>query len=127
MTKKTKESQIDFRKIKKRELYTKERNDIVKKVDTILNINEKNRLICLNDVTDEQKENIIELVTDIRKFFCAGRWSFFKQKDEYELDTYLSLIRSLYKDEGYDIESISSMKPRDGKKVTVTVINIYKK
>jgi len=111
---------------KKKELFVTERNDIIKKIDDLLGLTERNRLICANDILDDTKKKIIELIPDIKKFYTYSGWKCFRAGANDYLENCLYLIRAIYKDDGYSIETISMQKNRDGKKVTVSILKIYK-
>ncbi len=111
---------------KKKELFVAERDNIIKKMDELLGLTEKNRLICANDISDDTKKKIIELIPDIKKFYTYSNWKCFRDSINDYIENCVYLIRAIYKDDGYSIETISMLKNRNGNKVTVSVLKIYK-
>ena len=87
----------------RKKIYIKERQDIINKVFEILNINESNNILYLRDLdaNEEMQKQILELETDIRKYFVSGAWACFgcpniKRK-------VLSIIKYLMKTMNYNI------------------------
>ena len=87
----------------KTELYTDERQIILNKIFEILNINDSNNTFFLKDLdNDEKKQNqILELESDIRKFFVCGNWACFTNHNIKRKA--LSIIKNLINDMNYNI------------------------
>jgi hypothetical protein len=111
---------------KKKDTFVNERKNIIQQLDDMLNMTEKNRLLCTNDISNKTKNKIINMIPEIKKFFCVTRWTFFKSGEDETISNCLSLIKSIYKDEGYDIETISTTKTKNDVRITYTVLKIYK-
>jgi len=64
----------------KKELFKKEQEEILNKINTILGINKDNNTIYLYDIENDEtkKEQILALSEDVQKYFKAGDWGFFK-------------------------------------------------
>ncbi len=95
---------LDVHKSKrtKKELYKNEREDIIKTLNDMFNINSKNNIICPDNFTDEQKGQIDELSKDVKLYFKCGSWAYYNGEIK---NTHMSLIKSIYKDMGYDVIS----------------------
>jgi len=94
--------------ISKRDKYPNERQNVLSGLYNILGITETNKIFYLDDLEkDINKQNqIIELVPDIKKYFAYGMWSYFA-KPQLTEKRYLSLAKSLIKDMGHKIYSIT--------------------
>lgn len=106
----------DSKKTKK-DLYSTERLDVLNKLNKIININDDNKIInpynLDNDI--EIQNQIFSLIPDIKKFFKYGAFPYFCRK-EYNNRQYLSLIKSIYKDMGFNIVSTQKSILIDGVK-----------
>jgi len=89
----------------KTELYTNERQIILDKLFEILNINEENNTFFLGDLdNNETKQNqILELESDIRKYFVCGNWACFTNHTIKR--KVLSIIKNLINAMNYNIIS----------------------
>ena len=87
----------------KKEKYQKEQEEIVKRLNDILGLNEKNNKFILEDFrTDiEKQKQIIRLEEDVKKYFPYSNWGYFKKLVDNES---LSLIRSIYRFCDYDFQ-----------------------
>jgi hypothetical protein len=104
--------------ITKKELYPKERSDLLNKLNNILGITDDNNIIYIYDIDssiDKQKQ-INDLVGDIKKYFKCGTWSYFAKVGKGKRQ-YLSLIKSIYKDMGYNIYNSQKVYTRDNKSI----------
>ena len=85
---------------KKINKYTIERNDILHKLFNILEISDTNKTFSLKKLDeDETKQKlIIDLESDIKKYFLYSRWTYFSNKNREFKRSYLSLIKAIMKD-----------------------------
>jgi hypothetical protein len=85
---------------KKIELYNEERQEVIRKLFEILELNNNNNkffiLHKIDSDTDKQ-EKILALETDIKKYFKCSRWVCFDSRREYNRK-WLSFIKYLFKD-----------------------------
>ena len=97
----------------KKEKYQKEQEEIVKRLNTILGLNEKNNKFILEDLKNDQEKQkqILELEEDVKKCFAYNRWAYFKVGIKNEA---ISLMRSIYKSSGYDVNY--KQKQKNGEK-----------
>jgi hypothetical protein len=99
---------------KKVEQYSEERENIIKKIFSILGINEENNMFSLHKLDhdiDKQSE-IIALEDEIKKYFLCGEWSCFKKKDIIKR-RWLSIIKYVIKNTGYRIISSNIVSKSD--------------
>ncbi len=99
----SKKPKITKNRSTKKDLYKKEQEDILNKINTILGISKDNNTIYLYDIEndDDKKNQILALSDDIQKYFKAGNWSFYR--DEECKGNHVLLCKSIYKDMGYQI------------------------
>jgi len=85
----------------KKDLYKKEQENILNKINNILGINKDNNIVYLYDIenSDEKTKQILDLSEDVKKYFKAGDWGFFKT--EACKNNPVLLCKSVYKDMGY--------------------------
>jgi len=86
----------------KKDLYTNERNNIIKLLSIILEMTPENMSFYLYHIENdlEKQKQIIALEPQIKKYFKCGTWSYFAKNTK---KGYLSLIRSIFKDMGFSI------------------------
>ena len=94
------------KKLTKQQLYPKERLELLDRLNQILGINASNNIIYTHQVNTNQdiQKQILELETDVKKYFKCSRWAFFSQAFNPPV-RYMSLIKSVYKDMGYKLIS----------------------
>lgn len=80
--------------------YTEERKNLLNKLLEILGIDKTNNMLSLKKLDDDvDKQNrIMELETDIKKYFLCSRWTYFSNKKREFKRVYLSLIKAIMKD-----------------------------
>lgn len=82
----TKSSNTTYKKPTKKELYQKERHEVLTKLNQIVGINEANNIIYLYDIDnslDKQKQ-ISDLSDDVKKYFKCGTWAYFAKTGKGE-------------------------------------------
>ena len=110
------------RRIKKSELYAEERNKIIEKMNTILDIKNDKGFFYIDDISEEKRQEIIDLGNDVKKYFSFGTMNFFKNPDmDYR---YVSLIKSVYKELGYNVNQAKSTNAVKNPKVVVCISKI---
>ena len=85
----------------KKYIYKKEREELLEKMLNILSINETNKIFhCYEIEQSGKKEEIINLIDDIKRYFRASSWLSLKDtSDNVEKNNrYISIIRSVLKD-----------------------------
>jgi hypothetical protein len=86
---------------KKSELFMKERNEILNKLNEILGITETNKKFFMWDVDNnkDMQKRIMEMKDDVSKYFGSKNTALYT-KDTQERD-YFILLRLIYKEMGY--------------------------
>jgi hypothetical protein len=88
-------------RIKLSEKYKNEREDICKKIISILELKEDNFfLLCELDEDIEKQNKILELKEEIKKYFACSTISSFKPNFECKRP-YLNIIRSILRKQNY--------------------------
>jgi hypothetical protein len=79
--------------------YTDERKIILEKIFDILEINNTNNKFSLKELDEniEKQNQIIELESEIKKFFICSKWTYFSHKNRICKRNYLSLIKAIFK------------------------------
>lgn len=104
----------------KKDLYKKEQEEILNKINTILGISKDNNTIYLYDIENDEskKEQILALSDDVRKYFKTSNWAFYK--DEECKGNHVLLCKSIYKDMGYQIIGKAVDITRNNEKIRTT-------
>jgi hypothetical protein len=99
------------------EKYTNERQEVLNKLLNILEINEKNKILTLKslDENEEKQQQILALVEDIKKFFNYSRWTFFNNKSRECKRDYLSLTKAIMKEMNVKMKSSTMLTKIDDK------------
>jgi hypothetical protein len=94
-----KEPKISGRPTKK-SIFAKQRQNILNRLNVILNFNIDNGIICVDNLLEEKATQLDELIEDVKLYFICSNWQFFIKIEDR---LYLSLIKNIYKDMGFDI------------------------
>lgn len=110
----------------KKDLYKKEQEVILNKINIILNINKDNNTIYLCDIENDQnkKKLIFDLLDEIKKVFKTGSWGFFKK--EICKENHFLLCKTIYKEMGYQIITKPIDITRNNEKIRTTKYTIGK-
>lgn len=110
----------------KKDLYKKEQEEILNKINTILGIDKDNNIIYLYDIENDltKKKLIFDLLDDIKKVFKIGSWGFFKK--EICQENHFLLCKTIYKEMGYQIISKPLDIVRNNEKIRTTKYTIGK-
>jgi hypothetical protein len=86
----------------KSELYVKERKQILDKMLEILEITDTNKMFYLCDLDEnpDKQKAILDLKTEIPKFFSCSTWACYKNNENAPKikREYIALVRSVLKD-----------------------------
>ncbi len=95
--------QILNKTIKKNIKYYDDQLRVLDKLNNILNVTSTNNTFIMYELENniEKQKNILDLETDIKKYFSYSTWSYFNAKNKKK--NYMSLIRSIYKNMGFDL------------------------
>lgn len=105
-------------------IFRKEREAFIIKIKNMLNLQEDNTFFYMDDIDKNKEAEILELVVDVKKYFLYSGWSFFK-KTETEKN-YISLLKNIFKDMGYNVMKRKIPILENGKKITKTKVYINK-
>ena len=110
---------------KKVEQFDNERKLVLEKMFQILGINDQNNMFSLHKIDGDQEKQlaIIGLEYDIKKYFICGEWTCFKKRDTCKR-RWLSMIKYVVKDMGYDFESMQLKSNSNGLKYVDTMYGI---
>lgn len=87
--------------------YSSQREELCNKIIKILQLNDENTfLLCDLDRDIEKQEKILALKDEIKSIFACSTISTFKPNFQCKRP-YLNIIRSILRQQGYDVESIS--------------------
>ncbi len=104
----------------KKELFKEEQIEILNKINNILGITKDNNILYLYDIENDEKKKkeILNLSDDIKKYFKAGNWSFYR--DEICYNNHVLLCKCIYKEMGYKILSKQRDIIRNNNKIKTT-------
>jgi hypothetical protein len=109
----------------KSELYKKEQEEIVDKIITILDLENKNNYTLYElDNNEEIQKKIMELIPEIRKWFSFNNMKAVGEPSKRKRP-WLCIIKQLLK-EKYDIESKDFQFTKDGKYIRTHSYNFTK-
>jgi len=93
---------------KKIEKFENERKIIINKLFEIIGIDQNNNLLSLHKMDNdlEKQQKIIDLESDIKKYFISSRWTCFNKPKNCKR-IWLSILKNTLKDMGYEIISSS--------------------
>jgi hypothetical protein len=112
---------IQFKRPNKSYVYEKNRKDILNKLNAIVGIDTTHDYFLLESIDDAKKEEIIDLAEDVKKYFATSKWMYFRYPDKPK--AFLSLLKYIYKDMGYDIVMHATMSTKN--KVSHREVRVY--
>jgi hypothetical protein len=107
--------------------FANERKEIVNKIFNILEITPTNKIILSKKLDEniEKHNKIINLETEIQKYFICSKWNYFNNKKRDFKRKYLSLIKSVMKEMGINFYSSLVSKKGDDNKFKRETIYIF--
>ena len=110
----------------KKDLFKKEQEEILNKINTILGISKDNNTIYLYDIENDEnkKAQILALSDDVQKYFKYSKWGFYS-KEECK-GNHVLLCKSIYKNMGYQIISKNAYIKRNDNKINTKEYTIGK-
>jgi hypothetical protein len=86
-----------------KDIYLNERLQVVDKLNIILELdaNKDNFILFELENNEDKQKQIYGLENDIKNYFKYSTWGYFNAK--YKKKGYMSLLRSIYKNMGYNI------------------------
>lgn len=109
--------------LKKSFIFRDERSKIIKIFDDLLHLTEYNRFVLISDISEQTQKKIIELSSDVRKFFRCSGWKYFKDDSNHH---YLDLVKSVYRSENYTIDTYTLKKKINDKLISYSALRISK-
>jgi hypothetical protein len=94
-------------RLTKKEQFIKERLEFINNLNNLLNLNDDNNNVFLYEIENNQKikDYINENIFKIKTFFKCGTWGYFSNSESKGKNNFIGLIRSLYTDSDYEINS----------------------
>jgi hypothetical protein len=110
---------------KKIDQYGPERLEVLNKIFQIINITDANNMFSLHKVDNDKavQDALMGLESDIKKYFICSEWSCFKKKDIVKR-RWLSMIKYVVKEMGYNFVSMQLKSNADGFKYVDTMYSI---
>ena len=106
----------------KKEKYNNEREQIIKE------LNENNEIYLYDlERNEEVKEYLKKNISNIQKYYKCGSWGYFSNDVKKGSGNEITLLRSIYKNNNYDILSKRKMNEREGEKKARVVLIFIKK
>lgn len=106
----------------KANIFKKEREQILEKVSKIIQIDgTKGGFICLGNINEDQKKEVLSFYDDYKKYYVYAQWGCFKEKNIDK--AFVSVIKCLYKEHNFDVRQSISYKKKN--KVTTKIATIF--
>ena len=108
-------------RLNKREKYKEEREELIKELEKRMGLTEEIRGVLLYDLekNEELKEYLLDNMENIKKIYKCGGWNYFIKKEEREE---IGLLKSIFKDEKYELISKRQFKEIEEKKKQYTYL-----
>lgn len=120
VNKNNKREKISRKRPSKAERYTEEREELIKELERKIGITEEVRGILLYDLehNKELKEYLKEKIPEIKKLYKCGTWNYFVKQHtkEEEEPSEISLLKSIFKSEKYELISKMKYAEREGER-----------
>jgi len=113
----------------KKELYRQEREEIIKELNNLLNINENKNYVYLYDIEKDKniKNKINKMSEEVKKYFKVGNWNYYIMKNNGNKPLEIGLIRALYRDEDWLMTTKEKQIERNGEKVRSIIYYLVKR
>ncbi len=109
------------------ERYVEERKELLKSLNNITGFNEKNHIILCDLEQDEKlKLEIRKLFPLIKKYYKTCLWGYFSKDIKKGMGNEIGLLKTLYKNEGYNILTKRKICEINGKKKLQTELYFIK-
>jgi len=113
----------------KKTKYANERKELIEKLNKLIGIDETKNSVYLYEMENNSnlKPEIEKLLPDIKKYYKYGHWGYFCTETNKEGENYISLIRAIYNDSGFDVVSKHKVNTFNDIKKQYTLMLFYKK
>ena len=110
-------------RLTKKQQYSKEREEIINKLNQIIGIDDKKNSVYLYDLehNEEIKKKINNLKSDIAKYHKCGMWGYFSNDIKKGKGNEIGLLRAVYKDNDILITTKNKIIERNNIKINSTV------
>lgn len=110
------------------EKYHRERKDFIDELEKIMGLSESKREILLCDLenNNELKKYLKNKIADIQKFYKCGSWNYFIKLNSNSKVSEIALLKSIFKNENYDIFNKRVLKDINGLKKMYPIYTFYK-
>ena len=104
--------------------YENERNLILQKIFSILNISNINKIISLKEIDydSEKQKKIYELESEIKKYFYTSHWTCFVKPTKRK---WLSMIKYIFKHTNVKLLALQSTRINNNKYIYETYYNLF--
>ena len=111
----------------KNERYENERKELIKELERLMGLSEGVRGVLLYDLehNEELKSYLIGKVPEIKKMFKCGTWNYFVKQHNKDVSE-IGLLKSIFKNEKYEIISKRKIANIDGSKKQLCQIFFFK-
>jgi hypothetical protein len=114
----------------KSERFSEEREELVKELEKKMGLTEEVRGVLLYDLehNNELKEYLKNKIPEIRRLYKCGTWNYFVKQHtkEGEEPSEIGLLKSIFKDEKYELISKRILADREGEKKQHSSIYFFK-
>lgn len=113
----------------KKTRFSKEREEIINKLNKLIGIDDKNNSIflCELEKNTNLKTKIEEMLPEIKKYHKYGNWGYFSNDPIKGHNNHVALIRAIYNDNNYDVLGKHKIAIFDNIKKQYTQLLFYKK
>lgn len=114
-------------RLTKKQQYKKEREELIKKLNDIIGIDEKKNYVYLYDLehNEDVKKYIENNIEMIKKYHKCGTWGYFLEKERGG-GNIIGLIRTLYKDNDILITTKNKVITRNNTKISSVMYYLNK-
>lgn len=112
----------------KKEMYEEEREEIIKELENKIGLTKEKRTIMLYELekNEEIKNSMKELSEKIKKIYRSSNWGYYSSDVKKGMCNEISLLRAVFKNSGYNIESKRKMVTINGEKKIRIQLGFYK-
>ena len=112
----------------KKELYEEEREEIIKELEGIIGLTNEKRTIMLYELERNELigKRMKELSEKIKKIYRSSNWGYYSRDKKKGMGNEIGLLRSVFKNSGYNIESKRKIKTIENEKKIQIQLGFYK-
>ncbi len=110
----------------KKDIYKNERDEVLQKLNKILGITDKNNKFYMEDINEEIEHKIMKLKKHVWEYFYGKASAVFNSKYAVKKE-FLSLLKIVYKEMGYELTRVEKRIKRKDKYVYSSYYIVEKK